>query len=454
MSIKKLITLLIILVSLPLAALERVSPEMSSGVPSINVNISGFVRNPGSYRLLLGDKLITALERADLDKENLLAELPQKEITEKTIPLLRPIDVSKDKFKDYQSLREIKITRGGSEESYDILRYLRLGDVSQNPMLRDGDNIFVDVCKDFVSVWGSVAHPGYLEYKQGDTMEELIALAGGSLPGADLSAIQHSIYQGSGEGYIPQIIDLAESGTRGIDAGDRIMIPYDTRYQARKGVTLSGRFVRQGEYLISDESTIWDVIQESGGILADADLQNAVVMNKNFSIEPDYEFERIMKTNPIKLNDLEHSYLRIKLRQIRGRYSIDFARIVESEGEEGDMVLHDGDHIYLPLKLSKVYVSGQVNQPGFVDYKEGEDWKYYIEAAGGFAKNRKRIGGNVIKASTGNWVKLDKKTEIDAGDSIFIPEKTGYSYWPEIRDTIAVLASAVSIIVGINNLKK
>jgi len=51
-------------------------------------------------------------------------------------------------------------------------------------------------------------------------------------------------------------------------------------------------------------------------------------------------------------------------------------------------------------------------------------------------------------------VKLNKKTEIQAGDSIFIPEKTGYSFWPEVRDTIAVMASAVSIVLGIHNLTK
>ncbi|HHV36411.1 MAG TPA: hypothetical protein GXX77_01040 [Candidatus Cloacimonetes bacterium] len=453
MKIKSIIILLILLMTLPLAALERAGIEMT-GMPMINVNISGFVRNPGSYRMMMGDNLITALERADLDELILLEKPIPLPVTDKAIPLLRPVDITKDKYKDYQSLRMVRITRDGAEEYYDLLKYLRLGDASQNPVLRDGDNIFVDVCKDFVSVWGSVGHPGYIEYQEGDSIADLIALAGGSLPGAELNAIQHSIYQADTKRYEFQSIDLTGNGSNIISAGDRIMVPYDTAYQSRKGVTLSGRFVHQGEYLFSDGDTIWDVIQKSGGVLDDADLHNAVVMNKHFFSEPDYEFERIIQLNPIHLTPLEYSYLRVKLRQIRGRYSIDFAKIIETEGEEGDMTLSDGDHIYLPLKTDKVYVSGQVNKPGFVDYKEGEDWKYYIAAAGGFAKNRKVIGGNLIQASTGNWVKLNKKTEIQAGDSIFIPEKTGYSFWPEVRDTIAVMASAVSIVLGIHNLTK
>lgn len=455
MKIKSIIILLILLITLPLAALERAGIEMT-GMPMINVNISGFVRNPGSYRMMMGDNLITALERADFDEEALLKELPQNPAMAmgKTIPLLRPADGIKDKYREYESLRMVKITRDGAEQSYDLLKYLRLGDTSQNPTLKDGDDIFVDVCKDFVSVWGSVAHPSYIEYQEGDSIADLIALAGGSLPGAELSLIQYGMYQAESKSYNSQIIDLDVDGGRKVSAGDRIMVPYDTKYQARKAVTLSGRFVHQGEYLISEGDSIWDVIQKSGGILDDADLNNAVVMNRNFNTDLDYEFERIIQINPLNLTPLEYSYLRIKLRQIRGRYSINFAKIIETQGEEGDMKLHDGDHIYLPLKMDKVYVSGQVNEPGFVDYKEGEDWKYYIAAAGGFAKNRKVIGGNLIQASTGNWVKLNKKTEIQAGDSIFIPEKTGYSFWPEVRDTIAVMASAVSIVLGIHNLTK
>jgi len=67
MKIKSIIILLILLITLPLAALERAGIEMT-GMPMINVNISGFVRNPGSYRMMMGDNLITALERADFDE--------------------------------------------------------------------------------------------------------------------------------------------------------------------------------------------------------------------------------------------------------------------------------------------------------------------------------------------------------------------------------------------------
>lgn len=450
---KGIITLLIVLLALPILAIDRSSFEMSS-MPTIGVNISGYVRHPGSYRLILGDNLITAFELADFDEESLLQELPKELILTKSIPLVRSLDSDTDKYKEYQSLRKVKITRNGAEQSYDLLRYLRLGDVSQNPTLKDGDNIFVDVSKDFVSVWGCVGHPGYIEYQEGDSVAELIALAGGTLPGAEVSVVQHSVYQAESKSYSAQDIDLNSDGGRIISAGDRLMVPYDTKYHSRKGVTLSGRFVHQGEYLFSDGDTIWDIIQRSGGILEDADIHNAVMINKAFNSETDYELERILQAAPLHLTPVEYSYQRTKLRQISGRYSIDFAKIIESEGKEGDVMLNDGDHIYLPLKLNKVYVSGQVKNPGFVDFKEGADWKYYVSEAGGFAKNRMIIGGNLIQAKTGNWVKLSKKQEIQAGDTIFIPEKTGYSFWPEIKDSITILASAITIIVGINNLIK
>jgi len=110
-------------------------------------------------------------------------------------------------------------------------------------------------CKDFVSVWEAWVIPAISNIRKGDSIADLIALAGGSLPGAELNAIQHSIYQADTKRYEFQSIDLTGNGSNIISAGDRIMVPYDTAYQSRKGVTLSGRFVTKVNNLFSDGDT-------------------------------------------------------------------------------------------------------------------------------------------------------------------------------------------------------
>lgn len=454
---KNKIILLLGLLSLSLGLFGFSFEDASKTAPLINVSVSGFVRNPGSYKVPMGETLIGVFKLANQNLEVPKLEMQEPLVPRKLIPIMREEQEEADKYEVYQSLRNVVVHSGKDENSYDLLAYLRKGDGTQNPVMKDGDMVFVDVVKDFVGVYGSVAIPGNIEYKEGESIRELIALAGGILPGSELSKVQHGVYQGSGKPYLGRDLDLLNDPAaydEVLGAGDRLMIPYDTLYRARTAVILTGQFARQGEFLLAQGSGVWEAIQSSGGILDDADLDNAVVINRSYSIEPDYEFERILQTPPTSLTPLEMSYWRTRLRQLKGRYALDFKQIVESEGEEGDIALCDGDIIFIPKKLDMVYVSGQVRNPGFIAYQKGEDYRYYIEKAGGFVSNRKKFGGSVIKADTGNWVRLSDRLDILPGDTIFIPEKTGYSIWPDVRDAITVMASAVSIIVGINNLRK
>ncbi len=277
----------------------------------------------------------------------------------------------------------------------------------------------------------------------------------GPVPGCRLSALRFSKYDPESKSYQHQTINLEtqpEYWDLELQANDRVMVPYDNKFRKKIAVTVSGEFVLGGEYVISDSTSLWEVIQLAGGLSENADLDNAVVLNKPYNQEPDREFERIRSRSMAELTPLEYSYLRIKLRQAKGKYSVDIAKLVATEGKAGDILLQDGDQIYIPPKMDVIWVSGQVKQPGLVSYVEGKDWKYYIEQTGVYTNNRNTWGTRILRGDSGNWLKPSSKVVLRPGDTIFVPDKQDRNFWTDFRDILGVTASAITILIGIRSL--
>ena len=92
--------------------------------------------------------------------------------------------------RDRASARNMILRRDSLEIPVDLVRYRLLGDLSANPMLQDGDVLYVPARRDSVSVFGRVARPGFFEFREEDSIDDLIAFAGGFDSGADTEAVE------------------------------------------------------------------------------------------------------------------------------------------------------------------------------------------------------------------------------------------------------------------------
>lgn len=455
----KLLILLFAVLALSLAALE-IPVEAR---PQISVSVTGYVAYPGSYGFVATDRLSDALKKADnpygLNPQMVTEQplLPSQHTSTNPIPMLREPKSIEPDYNANQSLRRIRLTRNGAEQYYDLMMYYRLGDLSQNPLLKDGDVIFVAAIQEIISVNGAVLRSGELEFQAGDTLGKAFELAQGLLPGADTANIQHYRFVSSGVPFQVEIINLKqnpEAGNTVLNAFDRIMVPYDSEFRARRVVTLSGEIRNQGEFIISDTTTLYDIIVQAGGLTSRADLDHAMVLNRAVFEQPDLELERL-KTRPMSdMTPLEYNYLRTRMRQSKGLYSVDFNRLMSSQGKEGNIILNNGDYIYIPEKLNAVWVSGHVRNPGIQPWVEGKTWQEYVETAGSYGNYRKLTGLRIIRATSGNWEKVKNDIVINPGDTIFIPEQVDRSLWVDVKDVITLLSSAITIIIGVQNLTK
>ncbi|HRY84840.1 MAG TPA: SLBB domain-containing protein, partial [Candidatus Cloacimonadota bacterium] len=307
-----------------------------------------------------------------------------------------------------------------------------------------------------VSIQGKINSPGDYEYIAGDKLGTLLELAQGLTPGADLARVILYRYTADKRNFETRILDLRGSDPATLalplEEGDRIMIPEDSEYRRQWKVSVTGKVTAPGEYLIGEETTLYDLLAQCGGPSQRGDLSTAIYLSQTMNESVDPEFERLKTLSMGQMTPLEYNYLRAKLRQIRGKYAVDIQKIWDSKGSEGDLKLRDGDLIYVPEKLDMVWVSGQVRNPGLLPLEKGKNWKDYVKAAGGFTNNRRAGGIRIIRASSGNWVKATDKIELKSGDIIFIPEKTDRDVWVDVKDIFLVVSQLVTIFVGVRAL--
>jgi polysaccharide export outer membrane protein len=120
-------------------------------------------------------------------------------------------------------LKRIRITRSdGTVESVDFSQYVE-GTNQANPLLLPGDAVFVPVQMAAldVTVLGAVVRPGVVPFKEGMTIRDAIAAAGGTRADADTRGATVRLAAG---GEIRVDLSSAEASRR-LAPGDHIIVP-------------------------------------------------------------------------------------------------------------------------------------------------------------------------------------------------------------------------------------
>ena len=97
-----------------------------------------------------------------------------------------------------------------------------------------------------------------------------------------------------------------------------------------------------------------------------------------------------------------------------------------------DVEVRPGDALYIPKRPNFVLVAGQVYNPVAFTFSQGKKAGWYLKQAGGptTLANKKEIivvraNGIVVGRNSGGlWSGDVLNTTLQAGDTVFIPEKT------------------------------
>lgn len=350
-------------------------------------------------------------------------------------------------------IRNILITsKDGNNKKYDLLRFLRIGDYSQNPYLTDGDIVKIDKVEKIISLFGQIKFTGNYEFKEGETIDEILQIAGGLLFKARKDSIEIIRFTDDGKAQYSLFYSYYQIQKENIKLQNRDIIIvreipdyYDVQY-----VQLNGEVKYPGVYKIKkDETTLSQIINEAGGFKEKASLKDAILYRTKADSTYDPELERLRLIPRADMTDDEYDYLKARSRQKRGRVVVDFEKLFVQNDYSEDVILKVGDIISIPEKKEYISIIGQVVNPGNITYKAGLTIEDYISIAGGFSWRAKEKDVRVIRANTGEWVEAVDVAELKPGDTIWVPEDPpGPKFWDVFTTSLQVLGQVAAIIAA------
>ena len=179
---------------------------------------------------------------------------------------------------DIGSLRNVQLRRAGQVVStLDVYDYLIRGDASKDARLETGDVIFVPVHGPRVDVAGEVLRPAIYELRAGESLRDVITMAGGFKATAGrrrivVTRILPAAQRDSAGGRERRVYDVtadAFTGDQGpefaLEDGDRVQV-FPVAERVRNRVVVSGAVWNPGPQGLSQGMTLSQALRNAGGV--------------------------------------------------------------------------------------------------------------------------------------------------------------------------------------------
>lgn len=319
-----------------------------------------------------------------------------------------------------------------------------------------------------VSIHGEVMNPGEYRYSDNATIEDLIIQAGGlrEAAAATMVSITRRIKDPKskefssvlGKVYTFDIKDGLVIGGESFDLQpyDEVYIRKSPAYKKQQNIVVSGEVLFDGTYaLIKKNERISDVISRAGGVTPDAYVKGARLLRRMS------EEERRRQADAIRMARSSEGKDSISLEKLNlsETYTVgirlDLA--LANPGSDYDIVMKEGDVLYVPEYINTVKISGAVMYPNTVSYKQGASLKYYINQAGGYGNLAKKKKAYVIYMNgTVSRLKSNNRKAIEPGCEIIVPSKEEKKRLStaEILSMGSTTASLAAVVASLVNLFK
>jgi protein involved in polysaccharide export with SLBB domain len=344
-----------------------------------------------------------------------------------------------------------------------------------------------------VSIFGEVMRPGEYPLSEKMTAADLLRMSGGFKRSAyqqEADLTSYSVIDGDHVDLDHREVPIgrALAGEADTDvllkAGDVLTIRQIGGWNDIGGaISVSGEIMHPGRYGIQRGEHLSSILKRAGGfsneaypyaaILDRAQVREAAAksreemvtqvqaQNVGAAASPGSSSSSSSPRNNAAAQEREREQLLAKLKQLQpnGRMLIHVSSQIEKwEGTQADVEVRAGDTLYIPKRPTFVMVAGQVYNPIAITFSSGKHAGWYLKQAGGptTLANKKEIfvvraNGTVVGRGSGEWWSGNVLgTTLQAGDTIFVPEKgAGTGIFKNLSQTISLLsgaAVAVSVI--------
>lgn len=380
--------------------------------------------------------------------------------------------LTEDAFTSHAVLHRLKADRSLEILPVDVQGIMD-GTVADIP-LQNEDVLFIMTQEDLrqertLTITGAVMSPGTYEYADNVTISDLIVMAGGlrdqaSLMRVEVSRVLRDKYATKKTNQYAKKFHFDLKNGLLIDQDRQFVLePYDhvTIYnspvfnQARL-VTVNGEVNWEGTVAMEQREThLSDVIEMAGGFTEQAYLKGATLMRR-MSEEERVRMRATMEAVREILTEKGDSvsYSKLDLDNSYPVY-IDLEQAVKKPGCEADILMREGDRLFVPEYNPTVRVSGDVMFPNTLFYESGKDYKYYVNEAGGFGHRAKK-SKTFIVYQNGRASLVKKGAKPEPGCEIVVVSKKRKQPWRigEVVGALTGLTSLSSMIMAIAYMTK
>lgn len=319
-----------------------------------------------------------------------------------------------------------------------------------------------------VTIHGRVSNPGTFSFAEKMTVEDLVVMAGGLLEDAATVKVDitRRIKNPNSTAYTKEVgrtftMDLSNNFEVGkesvfLEPFDEVYIRKSPSYQEQQNVTISGEVLFGGTYALQSKTErISTLIERAGGLTPEAYTRGARLLRVRTEEEAKRERDMLKMAQRTSGKDS----IDVAILDVSSTYSvgIDLEKAIKNPNSDYDIVLKDGDILYIPQYINTIKISGAVMYPNTVLYEDGKSMKYYINQAGGFSSDARKRKVFVINLNgKASKLKLNSKKAIEPGSEIVVPtkEKKDRSAMAEIMTMASLSASLAAVVASIVRLVK
>jgi polysaccharide export outer membrane protein len=339
---------------------------------------------------------------------------------------------------------------------------------------------------EIVRIDGRVKVRGDYPLEPGMRISDLMR-AGGGLQDAAYGAVAELIrYRLAGESRQTERVEVDLAAImRGDASADLLLRPFDflnikevPEWSRQEQITLNGEVRFPGVYPISRGETLLSVLQRAGGLTTMAFPDGAIFLRKELMEREQAQLDKLAERLQ---SDLAAAALQATaanqsqagqalavgqslLTQLKsskgvGRLVIDLNAVMASPvGSSSDVVLREGDQIFIPKLKQEVTVIGEVQTSTSHFFRPDLMRDDYVAMSGGVTRkaDRGRIyvvraDGSVVSSEGNGWFRRSGQIAMKPGDTVVVPLDTermpALPLWQAVTQilyNLAITAAAVN----------
>jgi protein involved in polysaccharide export with SLBB domain len=203
---------------------------------------------------------------------------------------------------------------------------------------------------------------------------------------------------------------------------DNVLILRQPGWELQRTVAVSGEVKFPGRYaLLNKNERISDVLKRAGGFTESAYPGGVVFYRRKGRL---------------------------------GRIGVDLPKVIDNPGFRDNLVLQDGDSLFIPAYNGVVNVAGSVNSPVAVAYVPGANLDYYVSAAGGPSRKADMKRAYVtqpngkLESVHRHFLWPDGVPHPGPGSLVYVPEKD-MSQKNGLAESLPIIASVLGSLTAV-----